>query len=228
MLPLRPMLAKFVLLLSLGLVTSVANAGTVHLTLNGQVDFSNISSVSVGQHVAIVITYDSNAVPQYVQNQQGIYGNAMSSISVDVGSYHTSYSAGMFGQIDKYDNLSGFDGIQFQAAANPATYQYASASAVSLAAIQQGQILSPFDYLIINLARNSGDLWSGYALPASYNFADFDQTVNFGFAFQNGSFGGGFTNLLVSDGVTGTPEPGTWVLAGVSLLGLLSSRIRRG
>jgi MYXO-CTERM domain-containing protein len=216
------------LLFSVALFASLASADTIQLTLTGTVNSSNLTAVSAGQAVTITLTYDSSVATQSVQNHQGFFADAMTSISIDAGPNYSSSYSGLFGQIDQYDNLGNTDGIQFEAAASPSTYQYSSAHGVSLSPIVSGSSTGAFSYALINLGSNGQALWSGYALPTSYTFSDFDQTRNFGFAFNIGSFGGGFTQLsAVNLTTSATPEPSTWALAGVSLMGLAGWRVRR-
>jgi hypothetical protein len=177
-----------------------------------------MNAFAIGQAYSISFTYEADGSPQFISNRQAFYVDHLKSISFTSGAYSTSYT-GDFGQINKYDNLSNFDGIQFQAAANSATYQYTNPkpAPVVFSSVTSNNLLQTFGNLYINFGSNSNALWSNYALPTSYTFSDFDQTRNFGVAFSDGSFGGGFTNLLVTNGEQspGVPEPGT---AGLVLL----------
>jgi hypothetical protein len=206
-------------LLAMGTLVSTATAGIIQMTFSGSINSSNMTAFPVNQLMTATFTYESTGSYQFVANNQAFYVDHLLSLSLDSGGYHTSYTV-QFGQINKYDNLSNFDGISFQAATNPATYQYTNPrpQAIQLASVLSNNVTQAFDNIIINLGSNSNSVWSDYLLPVTYNFASFDQTKNMLFGFSGGSFSVGNTTLLVSD-LTNSPEPGTmglFVLAGVA------------
>lgn len=189
-----------------------SHASIIRITATGSVTASNMGAFAVGQSMTMVLEYETNGGPQFIANQQAFYVDHMTSISFSSGSWNTSAS-GAFGQIDKYDNLGNTDGIQFQVAANPATYQYTNPKphTVNLASIGG----SVFDNAILNFASFSNSIWNDYALPTSYNFADFNQVQNGIFAFSDGSFmiGWGAVHAEV------VPAPGVAAMLGAGLLG---------
>jgi hypothetical protein len=219
------MFRKPLLLLSFALFVSTASADTIQLTVTGSVNSTNLAAISFGQQVTVTLDYDSTAVTQSIQSNQGFFLDAITSFSVDVGGYHSSYS-GMFGQIDQMNNLGNSDGLQFEVAANPATYQYGSAHGVSLDPLTSGGLPRAFDYAFLNLASSSSALWSAYGLPTTYTLSEFDTTHNLSFQFSSGGFSAGLTSLTVTN-LSTAPEPGTWILAGVSLIGLAGWRRKR-
>ena len=102
--------------------------------------------------------------------------------------------SGSLGQIVVYNNLSGFDGIQFQIAANSATYQFTNPKPAT------GQLANhfdggTFDHFFVNLATNNTSLYDSYDLPVSYDLADYPSTQNGIFRFSDGEFSMGFTNI---------------------------------
>lgn len=200
--------------------TPTASAALVQMTMQGAITSSNMGPFPVGQAITIVWTYESTGSPQFIANRQAFYVDHFRSISVTSGAWSVSDS-GAFGQINKYDNLSNFDGIQFQVAAVPATYQFTNPKpdTVSFANAPNGDV---FGNMFINYVSNSSSVWSEYTLPESYNFAAFDQTINFNFGFGNGGFSGGFTFMEA----TIVPAPTSAVALAV-LMGAGAVRRRR-
>ena len=131
-------------------------------------------------------------------------------------------ATGVFGQINKYDGLSGFDGISFQVASNNGQYQFTNPrpDVVQLANVTSNSVNQTFENIFLNLGRNDSTLWNNYDLPTSYNFAAFDQTKNMSVGFSGGSFSMGITTLNAVN-VSQVPEPaslGTLALGGALLL----------
>jgi hypothetical protein len=152
------------------------------------------------------LTYESSGSPQFIANQQAFYVDHFRSFSLSSGAYSTSHT-GAFGQINKYDNLSNFDGISFQVASNQAYYQFTNPrpQVLNFNTVFSNSITQTLENIIINLASNSPSVWNNHDLPTAYNFAQFDQTINMNFGFNNGGFSTGITTLLSEN--LGVPGP---------------------
>lgn len=183
-----------------------ASADLIRITATGTIEFSNMGAFAAGQTMQMELVYESDGAPQFISNRQAFYVDHIRSVSFSSGAWNTS-DTGAFGQINKYDGLANTDGIQFQVAANPLTYQYTNPK-------PQGVWLdtingSVFDNVFMNFASLGGSVWDNYDLPESYDFAQFDQTQNAVFGFSNGSFSVGWTNVQAAT----VPTPGSLTLA---------------
>lgn len=199
---------------------ATADAALIRMTMQVNVTSSNMGAFPIGQAFSMVWTYESSGSPQFIANRQAFYVDHFRSISITCGAW-TASDSGAFGQINKYDNLSGFDGIQFQVAAVPGTYQFTNPKpdTVSFANAPNGDA---FSNMFINYGANNSNVWNNYALPESYNFVAFDQTINFNFSFTNGGFSGGFTNMQ-AEVIPSPASAGLLVVAGAAAM-----RRRRG
>jgi hypothetical protein len=207
-----------------------AFADIIQLTFSGPIAFSNMTAFPVNQTVTVTFAYQSAGAQQFVGSQQAFYIDHLLTFNLASGSYNSSDNSGPYGQIDKYDNLANTDGISFQVAANPLTYQYTNPKpqGIQLAPVFSNAISQTFDTLSVNLASNSNAVWNDYTLPTSYNFASFDQTQNVGISFSNGSFQARFTSLTAQNltAAAPAPEPGTLGLLGLGVV-IAAARLRR-
>jgi len=200
------------------LLAGSAHATVVRITAEGTVATSNIGAFTVGQDMTMVFEYESVSPRQRVISRQAFYIDALKSISFESGAWDTS-DTGDFGQINKYDNLSNTDGIQFQVAAVASTYQHTNPKPDTVDLADIGG--SVFSNVFINFASFSENVWHDYSLPESYNFNSFDQTQNALFAFSDGVFSVGW-NEVRADVI---PAPATGALFGVaSVIGLRRRR----
>jgi len=207
-----------VLLCSLFLIGSLAEADTIQLSATGSVTSSNLAAIPIGQAITISIAYESSGAPFFQANQHAYYNDHLSSVSISTNNYNTtSANSGAFGQIDIYDNVGG-DGVGFQAGKS-VYYQQSNplAQAVLLGNLFSSNVSMTFENMYFNLASNNSSLWSGYALPVINSFGAYDQTRNFLISFSGGGISGGFTSLT-STNLTASPEPGTWLLVASSLV----------
>jgi hypothetical protein len=198
------------------LLAPAAHADIIELTLSGPISSSNNPNLPIGQTATFTLRYDSSYTPGLISNRQAFYADALTYLRISSGSYDSSFS-GNFGQIDKYDNLSNFDGIQFSARSSSAAYQFLSASPAAFPTLG-GQTL---DWIYINLASNSSSLWSDYTLPTSYNFPAFDQTINMNIGLSGSSLSVGNTTLLSATNLSAVPEPASLTLLSLTTLPLL-------
>lgn len=209
-----------------------AYARPVQLAFSGTISNSNMNAFAAGQSFSLTLTLETSGSPQFISNNQAFYVDHFTSMTFSSGGYSASYS-GFFGQAVKYNNLGIFnqDGLQFQAAALAATYQYTNPKpgTVSLPTVFSNNATQSFDNVIVNLASGSHTLWEDYTLPTTYNYADFDQNHSILFAFSGGGFQAGITSIQTSD-PSETPEPATGILmlaAGAGLVALRRSRRQR-
>ncbi len=214
----RPIAAVLVSLAAAG----SASADLIQITASGPINASNMTAFPVGQSVMLTFTYESAGAPQLVSNQQAFHVDHWRSIHIVSGAWDTQDNDA-FGQINKYDGLGGTDGIQFQAAANQATYQFTNPKpqAVQLSNVFSNNLSQAFDNMYCNFAANNNAVWSDYTLPTTYDFSLFNQTKNMSFAFSNGSFQVGITNVTSQV----LPAPGSVAL--LALGGLVAGRRKR-
>lgn len=196
----------------------LASANQIQFTAEGLINSSTMDAFQAGQSITISFVYDSSGSPQLIyQQQQGFYVDHINSLSVNSGSYSSSYSTGNFGLIDKQNNLANIlDGIFFQFSANQAIYQTVNPKpqAVTLASVNSNSLNQTFSDLQLSLQGLSTTIWNDFALPTSYNLAQFDANQVIAMTFSNGQFQAGFSNLVIQDVTQGspTPEPGTPLL----------------
>lgn len=208
------------------LAAPLASADVIELKITGPIQFSNMSAFPVGQSMSVTFRYESAGSPQFVSNNQAFYVDHWSYFRIQSGGYDSTDSTGTFGQINKYNNLASTDGIQFQVASNSATYQYTNPKpqAVQMASVLSNSVNQTFDNIFINFAANNGAVWNDFTLPTTYNFAQFDQTINMLFGFSGGSFQVGQTTLLEYTNLS-IPAPGAAAILPAAML--LAARRRR-
>ncbi|MFA7236487.1 MAG: PEP-CTERM sorting domain-containing protein [Phycisphaeraceae bacterium] len=207
-----------------GSFASTASADLIQLVLSGQINSSNMTAFQVGQTMTVTLRYESSGSYQFVASQQAFYVDRFKYVRLQSGGYDTS-DTGDFGQIDKYDGLGGTDGIQFQVAAQSATYQYTNPkpNAVQLANVFSNGVSQSFDNVFVNLNSSSNAVWNNYDLPTGYNFADFNAGQNAVFHFSGGSFMFGFSSASATN-LTTLPEPAGAAMLGLAGLTMLSRR----
>lgn len=200
---------KAMICLAVLAVGPAASGAMIEITATGLIDSSNLAAFPIGQSATVTLVYESAGSQQLTSNQQAFYVDHIRSIAISSGAWNTSDS-GAFGQINKYDNLVNTDGIAFQVAAIQPTYQFTNPKpqTVSLADING----SVFGNLIMNFASFSNAVWTGYALPTSYDFAQFNQTQNALVQFNNGGFSIGWSNVSARE----VPAPGSVALVGAA------------
>jgi hypothetical protein len=196
----------------------LANANQIQFTATGQINSSNMAAFQVGQSLTVGFVYESSGSPQLIyQNQQAFFIDQFSSVSVSSGSYNSSYAIGTFGQIDKQNNLVNLlDGIGFQFSANQGTYQFTNPKpqTVSLASVNSNSMNQTFVDLQLSLQGIPDTIWNDFALPTTYNLAQFNSNQVMMMTFSNGQFQAGFSNLVIQDlsAASPAPEPGALVL----------------
>lgn len=196
---------------------SIASADLIRITATGTISSSIVSGFGVGQTMQMELVYESDGNPQLISNRQAFFVDHIRSISFIAENGWSVSETGTFGQINKYDNLSNTDGIQFQVAANPLTYQFTNPKPQGVDFADSGA--SVFDTVFINFASSSGTVWDNYNLPESYDFTQFDATQNALFQWSTGSFLVGWSNVQAST----VPAP-----AGLTLgLAALAAAARR-
>lgn len=175
---------------------SGTSAELIRITATGTISSSIVNGFGVGQTMQMELVYESDGNPQLISNRQAFFVDHIRSISFIAENGWSVSDTGAFGQISKYDNLSNTDGIQFQVAANPLTYQFTNPKPQAVDFADSGA--SVFDTVFINFASSSGTVWDNYNLPESYDFSQFDVTQNALFLWSTGSFMVGWSNVQAS------------------------------
>lgn len=177
-------------------ITTGASADLIRITATGTISSSIVNGFGVGQTMQMELVYESDGNPQLVSNRQAFYVDHIRSISFIAENGWSVTETGAFGQINKYDNLSNTDGIQFQVAADRSTYQFTNPKpqAVDFA----GSGAGVFDTVFINFASSSGTVWDNYNLPESYDFTQFDRNQSARFLWSTGGFTVGWSNIQAS------------------------------
>jgi len=211
-------MTKLITACAIAAAASTASADLIRITATGTINSSIVSGFGVGQTMQMELVYESDGNPQLISNRQAFFVDHIRSISFIAENGWSVSDTGTFGQINKYDNLANTDGIQFQVAANPLTYQFTNPKPQAVDFDDSGA--SVFDTVFINFASSSGTVWDNYNLPESYDFTQFDATQNALFLWSTGSFLVGWSNVQASV----VPVPATPMLV---LVGLATAARRR-
>tara|TARA_R110000782_G_scaffold102483_5_gene189550 strand:- start:52146 stop:52784 length:639 start_codon:yes stop_codon:yes gene_type:complete len=211
-------MTKLITACAIAAAASIASADLIRITATGTINSSIVSGFSNGQTMQMELVYESDGNPQLISNRQAFFVDHIRSVSFIAENGWSVSDTGTFGQINKYDNLANTDGIQFQVAANPLTYQFTNPKPQAVDFADFGA--SVFDTVFINFASSSGTVWDNYNLPESYDFTQFDATQNALFLWSTGSFLVGWSNVQASV----VPVPATPMLV---LVGLATAARRR-
>ncbi len=201
------------------LPASPAGAALIQLTLNGTISSSNYSLFPNGQAFSISVVYDSVQTQQVISNNQAFYVNTYQSASIVSGSYSSTIT-GSFGQGVVYDNLASNDGYNGSLQRTSAGYTNTNPkpNPAVFAPLAAGEFIEGAGFA---LGSSNTSLFSSYAIPTTWNLADYDSTKTFTISTTNHSFGGGISSISA---VT-VPEPAT--VASLLVGGVVSLGLRR-